>query len=384
VHVDSAHEWRGSQSQVLLTALEMSARGHAVTVVCQAGGGLFGRAQASGLEVRPIVFGGDLKPGAILGLRGVLRETKPDVVHVHDPHATAAGVIAVRTLGRRRPRLVASRRVTLPLRGPLSRMKFMACDRVLAVSQAVARGLVADGLPAARLRLVHDGVPDRVPGSDGLDLSGELGLPAGARVIGNVAALTEHKDHHTLLRAMPRVLQEVPEALLVIVGEGPLRARLESEARSRGLRSRCVFTGFRSDVDRWMARFSLFSLTSRVEGLGTTLLDAMCFSRAVVATATGGIQEAVRHGETGLLVPVGDSGALARALVDLLRDEKRRDRMGEAGRRLFESRFTAGRMVEETLRVYDDLCGSLVGEPSARGLGAVAVQARLGQGTAGS
>ena len=189
-------------------------------------------------------------------------------------------------------------------------------------------------------------------------------------MIGNVAALTEHKDHETLLLAMPRVLEAVPGARLVIVGEGKLRARLESQARERGLGQRCVFTGFRDDVDRLLPGFSLLCLTSRLEGLGTSLLDAMCFARPIVAAATGGIPEAVRHGETGLLVPVGDPSSLAVALVALLRDEGRRVLMGQAGRRRFEQTFTAGRMVEETLRVYEEVCGSLAASESVPGIGA--------------
>jgi glycosyltransferase involved in cell wall biosynthesis len=245
----------------------------------------------------------------------------------------------------------------------------------------VAEGLIRNGLSPDRVTLVHDGVPDRLLAVQGEVLARELRLPLGSRVIGNIAALTEHKDHDTLLTAMRRVLQVVPDALLLIVGEGPLRSRLESEARKQGLGERCVFTGFRSDVDRLMSCFSVFSLTSRLEGLGTTLLDAMCVSRPVVATATGGIPEAVRHGETGLLVPVGDSESLAAALVDLLTDETSRLAMGQAGRRLFEQRFTAARMVEGTLRVYDEVCGSLALEPAAQGLGTATVplQSPLGR-----
>ena len=119
VHVDSAREWRGSQSQVLLAAQGMAARGHSVTVACQAGGRLEARARAAGLAVRPIVFGGDLAPRAILGLARVLRAKSPHVVHAHDPHATAASLVAARLC--RGPRLVTSRRVLLPVRGPFSR-----------------------------------------------------------------------------------------------------------------------------------------------------------------------------------------------------------------------------------------------------------------------
>jgi L-malate glycosyltransferase len=361
VHVDSAHEWRGSQNQLLLTALGMASRGHYVGVACQAGGRLEARAREAGLRVHPLSFGGDLFPRAILGLARVLRDESPDVVHAHDPHATGAGVFAVRL--RSGARLVASRRVPLPLNGRLSRRKYAACDRVVAVSRAVARALLQDGLPASRVGLVHEGVPDRREPQDGGRVLAELGVPPGCPVIGNVAALTEHKDHETLLVAMQWVLRTVPDARLVIVGEGPLRSRLEARARTLGLGGRCVFAGFRTDVDRLVATFSLMCLTSAVEGLGTSLLDAMCFARPIVATATGGIPEVVRDGKTGLLVPVGHPSALAVALVDLLLDPDRREAMGRAGRRCFEERFTASRMVDETLGVYDELLRSAAPAP---------------------
>jgi glycosyltransferase involved in cell wall biosynthesis len=116
-----------------------------------------------------------------------------------------------------------------------------------------------------------------------------------------------------------------------------------------------VFTGFRADIDRLIPAFSLLCLTSSTEGLGTSLLDAMCFGRPVVATDAGGIPEAVEHGKTGLLVPVGDPATLAAALTELLLRADRRQTLGEAGRRRFEREFTAERMVDETLRVYEGL-----------------------------
>ena len=365
LHVDSAREWRGSQSQVLLAAQAMAARGHSVTVACQAGGRLEARARASGLAVRPLAFRGDLGPGAILGLARVLGRDAPEVVHGHDPHATSASLLAVRL--RPGARVVASRRVSLPLRGPLSLRKYAACDRVIAVSRAVAGVLLEVGLPAGRLRLIRDGVRDRRREGEGREALAALGIPPGSPVIGNVAALTEHKDHATLLEAMPRVLERVPAARLVIVGEGELRPRLTAQARSLGLADRCVFAGFRTDVDRLMPAFSLLCLTSRTEGLGSCLLDAMCFGRPVVATAVGGIPEVVGHGETGLLVPVGDPLALAGALADLLLRPERAEALGRAGRLRFEREFTAERMVDETMRLYDELGGRLVRpERSAR------------------
>jgi glycosyltransferase involved in cell wall biosynthesis len=391
VHVDSAREWRGSQSQVLLAAQGMAARGHSVTVACQRGGRLEARARDAGLVVRPLSFRGDLAPGAILGLARVLRSEAPDVVHAHDPHATSAGLLAARL--RRGVRVVASRRVSLPLARSLSLRKYAACDRVIAVSRAVARILVESGLPADRLSLIHDGVLDRRKEKAGKDALAALGIPPHCPVVGNVAALTEHKDHATLLAAMPLVLRAVPSARLVVVGAGELRPRLEAQARALGLEERCFFAGFRTDVDRLIPAFSLVCLTSRIEGLGSSLLDAMCFGRAVVATATGGIPEVVCHGTTGLLVPVGDRSALAAALSELLLDPERCEALGRAGRRRFEQEFTAGRMVDETLHLYSALVDlapeqerstSVVpverGEP-IRALGVVRSATRAGSGS---
>jgi glycosyltransferase involved in cell wall biosynthesis len=196
-------------------------------------------------------------------------------------------------------------------------------------------------------------VPDRPGAPGGREALAELGVPAGCPVVGNVAALTDHKDHATLIEAAARVRARVPEARFVIVGDGPLRPRLEALCRERGVADRCIFAGFRQDLDRLFPAFTVFCLSSHMEGLGTSLLDAMAFSRPVVATAAGGIPEAVEDGVTGRVVPVRDPAALADALALVLTDADKARAMGAAGRRRFEERFTAERMVDETLAAYD-------------------------------
>ena len=174
-------------------------------------------------------------------------------------------------------------------------------------------------------------------------------------MVGNVAALTGHKDHATLLAAAARVLARRPETRFVIVGEGELEPSLAAQARALGLEGRCVFAGFRNDLDRLVPAFTVFCLSSHMEGLGTSLLDAMSFAVPIVATAAGGIPEAVSDGITGRLVPPRDPDALATALVEALESPERRAAWGAAGRRRFEERFTADRMVETTLAVYREL-----------------------------
>jgi len=200
--------------------------------------------------------------------------------------------------------------------------------------------------------VVYEGVPDRAPAGGGEDALRALGVPAGAPVVGNVAALTGHKDHATLLAAAARVIARVPEARFVIVGQGELEGRLRMQAQALGLEGRVVFAGFRPDVDALIPAFDVFCLSSHMEGLGTSLLDAMCYGRAVVGTAAGGIPEAVEDGVTGRVVPPRQPDALAAALTEVLTDGARREAMGQAGRARFLARFTADRMVDETLGVY--------------------------------
>lgn len=355
LHVDSAPTWRGGQNQVFQTLGGMVRRGDEVLLGCRQESPLETRAREDGFEVRGLPFRGDLWPPAILGLARVLRRDRPRTLVLHDPHAVSAGLLASRLFPGRRPGLVAVRRVDFPLRGTFSRWKYAACDRVIVVSRAIGAVVEAGGVRKDRCRLVYEGVPDRPPEPGGRKEIEALGVPPGVPVVGNVAALTGHKDHATLVEAMALLRARVPEARLVVAGEGELRSSVEALIRARGLEDRVIMAGFRRDLDRLIPAFDIFCLSSHLEGLGTSLLDAMCFSRPIVATAAGGIPEAVEDGVTGRVVPPRDPGALADALALVLQEREARLSYGAAGRRRFEEHFTAERMVEETARVVGEL-----------------------------
>jgi glycosyltransferase involved in cell wall biosynthesis len=348
LHVDSARGWRGGQAQVLLSARGMGERGHDVLLACQQDGVLERRARAAGLEVQPLRFSGDLSPRAWRGLRRAASRFRPDVLLLHDPHTLLPALAAAP-----RVRRVAVRRVDFPLAGRLSLVKYRRCARVIAVSRRIADVLRAGGLEPERVCVVYEGVPDRAPQPGGREALAALGVPRQALVVGNVAALTDHKDHFTLLAAAAAVREQRDDVWFVILGEGELRPALEARAAQLGLRARCLFLGFRDDLDRLIPAFDVFCLSSHMEGLGTSLLDAMCFARPVVATSAGGIPEAVVDQTSGALVPPRDAAALARALQELLSRPEQRAAWGAAGRTLFEQRFTDAQMVEQTLRALE-------------------------------
>lgn len=359
VHIDTARTWRGGQNQVLLTVLGLRARGHRTAVVAHAGGEL-GRRMAEGPDLFLLTPRGELDLRAAWRLARLLRQLEPAVVHAHDAHAVAlaAGALSMAGAGLR-ARLVAARRVDFRLASnALSRWKYRRVDRFICASAAIRSLLEAGGISPERTTVVYEGVDvERIHSAPTLDPHKAFGLPGGAPVVGNVAALVPHKGQRYLIEAAARVVRRVPDARFVIAGEGELESALRRQIATLGLEKHVVLAGFRPDIIPLHKGFDLFVMSSTTEGLGTSALDAMACGKAVVATRAGGLAEVVVDGQTGLLVPIRDPPALADAIVRLLRDGELRKRCGANALARARSAFDVDRMVGETLQVYEDLSG---------------------------
>jgi len=252
------------------------------------------------------------------------------------------------------PPLVASRRVDFHLKGnSFSRWKYRQVDAFVAASEAIRQMLVADGVPAERTVTVHEGIDvDHVAAAPPVNVHEAFWLPHQAPVVGNVAALVPHKGQRYLVDAAHLVVQHVPDARFIILGEGELREHLEKQVHEHHLEKHVLLPGFRTDVLGCIKGFDLFVMSSVTEGLGTSLLDAMACGRPIVATRAGGIPEIVEDGVNGTLVPPRDAASLAAAIVRALQDDGWRRRTGEAGLARVRERFTVDRMVSETAAVY--------------------------------
>jgi L-malate glycosyltransferase len=360
LHIDTARTWRGGQNQVLLTVNGLRAIGERAALVAHPDGELRRRA-AEGLELIPIAPRTEMDLSAAWRLSRVVKRLAPDVLHAHDPHGVAMAALA-RSLGAgaskvsggRAPALVASRRVDFHLKSnSFSRWKHRQVDCFIAASEAIREMLVADGVPPERTVTVHEGIDvDRVAAEAPVDIHEAFFLPHGAPVVGNVAALVPHKGQKYLVDAARLVVRQMPDARFVILGEGELREPLARQVRDHALEKHVYLPGFRTDVIGCVKAFDLFVMSSVTEGLGTSLLDAMAASRAIVATTAGGIPEIVVDGVNGLLVPPRDARALADAIVRALGDAAMRRRMGDAGFARVRERFTVERMVQATAAVY--------------------------------
>jgi glycosyltransferase involved in cell wall biosynthesis len=355
LHIDTARTWRGGQNQVLVTVMGLRALGHRTILVAHSEGALRQRAE-EGLELFSLAPRTEMDLGAAWRLARLVKQLRPDVVHAHDPHGVAmAGLALSMSTQPAQPPLVASRRVDFHLKGSsLSRWKYRQVDCFICASEAIRQILIADGVPEGRTVTVHEGIDlERVESAPPARLHEELWLPHQAPIVGNVAALVPHKGQRHLIEAAALVVRQVPDARFVIAGEGELRQALERQIKEHHLEKHVLLAGFRPDVLSVHKAFDIFVMSSVTEGLGTSLLDAMACAKPVVATTAGGIPEVVADGETGLLVPPRDHHALADAIVRLLNDAGLRTRLGEAGRARVRERFSADRMVRDTLRVYE-------------------------------
>jgi L-malate glycosyltransferase len=345
VHVASGREWRGGQRQVWLLARELAKAGVAEqVVVTTAGSELAKRLHAAGVPVREASWRAGIDPRVLPAVLAEIRH-RPAILHAHDAHALVTAGICAKLM--HQP-MVVTRRVDFHLR---RRGFWGRADRVVAISRAVADVLVADGIDPARVTIVHSGISiEALKLVTPLGVRSRLGLPDTATIAVNVAALVGHKDHATLLQAAQRLAGRLSGLHWVVAGGGPLRQELERLRAELSLVDRVHFIGHLEEPARLIADADLFVMSSREEGLGTSVLEAMGLGIPVASTTAGGLPEMLSEG-AGLLVPPGDAGGLAEAVERLVMDRDTRATVVARASEVVQ-RFTAARMAEEMASVY--------------------------------
>lgn len=291
-------------------------------------------------------------------LRALLRRERVDILHIHTP---AAGGQAIPALAARlagvRATLVTYHQIQprrLPARSrALNRLAHsLLIDATIAVSDDVRDTLVhAAGLPRRRIQVIRNGIDPARP------LAVADGLPPrepGEVRIGYFGRLSREKGVHVLLRALAELMARAPHVRAVIVGDGPERAELEALAAQLGLSGRVSFLGFRPEARALMEQVDIVAHLPLYEGFGLVVLEAMAVGRPVVASdAAGGLRDIVAHGTTGLVVPVGDAAAAARALLHLVERPEERRRLGAHGRERCMRHFSAQHMADQVTALYE-------------------------------
>ena len=362
----------GTELNAVRTAERLDRRRFAISVVCiRANGPLMARYKDAGIQVHPFPMSSLLGPRAVqqaIRLIGLFRSERTDVVHSHDAYTSVFATLCARVAGVRG--VIASRRSwhSPHLQGRImraNRVAYRFAHRVVGNSPSVSRLVETEGgVPASRIVTIPNFLDPQsfepLSDEDRRRLLAEIGVPSGAFVIGIVARLSAVKDHATLLRAIEMLTPTIPALHCVLVGDGPERGRIEALARELGIADRVHLAGERPQLPNLHALFDVSVLCSTSEAFPNSVLEAMAVSRPVVATNVGGTPDAVRDGETGLLVPPSDPSRLAAAIRRLYEEPSLRADLGSAGRAAARSDYSASAVIGQVEALYTELAGRAV------------------------
>ncbi len=304
-------------------------------------------------RVCPVVMRGELDFKAIRSICRIITDERIDIVHAHTSHAHTIGAIAAKI---KKIPFVVTRRVDFGVaRNIFSNIKYnYLTNKIIAISNAIKNILINAGVPQNKIAVVYSGIDTKKFNnmSDTQYLHEEFNLSKYSPIIGTIAHLTDHKGHKYLIDAVPDVLKKFPNTVFLIIGKGELEEVLRKQVKKLDITENVIFAGFRKDIGELLSIMDLFVLPSHLEGLCTSLMDAMLMKLPVAATTAGGIPEVVVDKETGILAPPKNPKALADAIIQLLSNKEEAKKMGERGLKRVNSMFNVSRMVEGTEKVY--------------------------------
>jgi glycosyltransferase involved in cell wall biosynthesis len=354
IHFSTKLSWRGGEQQITYLIEELARLGVQQTMLCPGNSVLLQR--SAGLL--PCFtyrkrFNYDLITA--FNLNSICRKYPSPLIHVHDSTAHTIAVLSGFFFRNRTP-VIVSRRVDFPINpGFLSTLKynFPTVRRIICVSGNIMEVIKPRIRDKSKLCIIFSGIDLLQFGSRQATgkLKHDYNLPPGSILVGNTSALAPHKDYHTFIDTAEALLKSNKNFRFIIIGEGPEAVPISRYIHEKGLEEYIIMTGFRNDVHSILHELDLFLITSKTEGLGTSILDAFASGVPVVATRAGGIPEIITDNENGLLASVRDPAELAGNIIRLIRDaDLRAEIIRNASRRVRS--FSKERTAEETLKIY--------------------------------
>jgi glycosyltransferase involved in cell wall biosynthesis len=336
----------GAETQLCRLTKQMRARGHEMRVIVKHDSSALAEMQSRLADVVPGRIGGK---GNVFAIPAIMRAAKRHGAEIVQSNLSTASWWCgwAETFGG--PKSVGH------VHGFTSARWHRRQSHLLAVSGAVRDDLIAHGIPGDRVTVLHNALsPEEFrPTRDPLDVRAEFGADAKTPVVGTFAHLSEKKGYRELFGAMPRILKAAPTTQFWIMGTGGLRDELEATARAGGFLKQVRFAGFRRDSADVMNAIDVLALPSRREPCALVYVEAALLAKPIVACRAGGAPESVADGETGILVPVNDSAAIAEAVLGLLENRDFAHRMGESGRERALEIFSWAKFIATLEGVYD-------------------------------
>ncbi len=354
VHVSTPLSWRGGEQQLAYLTTELAKKNILQAVICPSGTKLEEYCISSNLKVFSVKNRWQF-PGKIFD---ICTEYDMDLIHAHDSHAHTAAVFSG-TIFRNKVPVVVSRRVDFPVKkGILSQLKYnyKRVYKIICVSETIMKITEPAIKDKSKIEIVYSGV-DLSKFEKRLNqgkLRKEFSIHQAKYLIGNVAAIAPHKDYITFVDTAELLIKQKFPAIFFIIGDGPEKNIIENYIKQKDLEEHIILTGFRNDIPDILPELDVFLFTSKTEGLGTSVIDAMASGVPVVATKAGGVVELIEHEKNGLLAEVGSYKQLAKQVLRIINNEKLKSLLKSNGIEKAKS-FSKERMAEQTLEIYSQI-----------------------------
>lgn len=356
LHLSSEKTWRGGEQQIAYLIEELEKLGVENYVACREGSAFQDHCKQHLIEHVALPFANNFDVITAWQIRNFCTYMKIDIVHMHSSRSHTMGVIA--SLLGANVKLFLSRRVDFPSAGNwFSNYKYnyKGIKKILCVSEKIKEVIAPTIENKRKLEVVYSGIDtSRFEGKTNTGiLHREYTLPDDTKIVANISAIAPHKDYFTFVDTVASFQQNSTEKVkFFIIGEGECRNEIEEYIKQKNLTHDIILTGFRHDIADVLPEIDVFLMTSKEEGLGTTVLDAFANKIPVVATAGGGIPEMVKHEHTGLLYSIGDSKGLARGIETMLNDAPMREKLTKNATKLLMEKFTKEKTAAQTLEQY--------------------------------
>lgn len=356
----------GGQRSLLLLLGRLDRKKFKPFLACPSEGGLIEKAENQGVETQIIKMGRIKSPNiistaaAVFKFRRLITSKNIDLIHTDSPRQAFYAGRAARFTG---TPLIWHVRVSTPEKKSFEKFLFNHAHKVIAVSKAASQRFQGFESAKEKVVVIYNGVDltEFTPQLPDSHLREEFEIEKDWILVGTLGQLIPGKGQDVFLKAAAQVVKQTPKVKFMIIGDGnqSYRQKLEDLSKDLGLLEKVVFTGFQEDIPRIMSLLDIAVLpsTTHLEGFSRVIIEAMATSKPVIATNSGGNPEAVEDGTTGTLIPPLDPNSLAESILDLIKDEAKRNRMGEAGRKRAEKLFSIENNISQIEKVYEEfLC----------------------------
>ncbi|MBN2040715.1 MAG: glycosyltransferase [Spirochaetes bacterium] len=357
LHINTADSWRGGEKQTFYLVYNLHKTGYSTYCVCRKNSPLHNCLLKNEVPHFPLKMRSEFDIPAAVRISRIAKDINAKILHMHTAHAHSLGYLS--NFFYKVPVNIVARRVDYHIgRSFFSRIKYKYPQQFITVSDAIGDVLVSDGIPEEKIQTVYSGMnPVDYKNIKTDHLNNEFSnipeLKNKMKFI-NTAALTHQKDHETLLNAVSLLKKKFDNFILFIAGEGELHDKLLKQQEKLSLKDNVVFTGFRHDVLSLIKFSDIFVMSSRWEGLGTSIVDAMAMKKPIIATNTGGIPELIQNNYNGIVVTKENPEELSIAMHRLIMDKALQKKFSDNAYKK-SGNFTIDNTVKGTIEVYKSL-----------------------------